>query len=420
MAIIQKCICGRNNGEKRKKCSDPACGRSLMELRKQDKIQFYVVVKGKWEPAGNSLDQAKASEGKRRAQVKENRILDIQADGTMLLGQVIEDYLNAPETKLNKGFDKVTYDEICKKMRNGLTETFGHMMAKDLTRQALIDYAVKRFQAGNRPATIHKIMVYFHKAVLVAVMQEKIPARVEWKFKGLGKELSDLIGSIKNERKYVFTPAQIQAVFNSTSNLKHRAIFEILFHTGMRKGELAKMVWGDIQNGFAVLRAEITKTHQRRVVPLNRYSLAAFAELRKLNPLATDAERILDYPLDRRSWGEKQMKKACEAAGAPYGSNLKIDDEHPDGGAGYHTFRHTFISHATLSAWVPESLVRAMTGHTDNGKAKDAHQGYIHATPENLMKGIERWTMWYESTLPAQPQKIDNTLTQPLLLASNG
>jgi integrase len=379
-----------------------------------------VVVKGKWEPAGNSLDEAKASEGKRRAQIKENRILDIQADGTMLLGQVIEDYLNAPETKLNKGLDKVTYDEICKKMRNGLTETFGNMMAKDLTRQALIDYAVKRFQAGNRPATIHKILVYFHAAVEMAVMREKIPARVEWKFKKLGKELSDRIGTIKNERKYVFTPEQIQTVISRTSNSKHRAVFEILLHTGMRKGELNKMVWGDIQNGFAVLRAEITKTHQRRIVPLNKYALAGFAELRRLNPLATEKERILDYAIDRRSWGEKQMKAACKAAGAPYGSNLKVDDEHPDGGAGYHTFRHTFISHATLSAWVPESLVRAMTGHTDNGKAKDAHQGYIHATPENLMKGIERWTMWYESTLPAQPQKIDNTLTQPLLLASNG
>jgi hypothetical protein len=91
MAIIQKCICGRSNGEKRKKCSDPACGRNLVELRKQEKIQFYVVVKGKWEPAGTSLDEAKASEGKRRAQIKENRILDIQADGTMLLGQVKAD-----------------------------------------------------------------------------------------------------------------------------------------------------------------------------------------------------------------------------------------------------------------------------------------------------------------------------------------
>jgi integrase len=390
-----------------------------MELRKQGKIQFYVVVKGKWEPAGTSLDEAKASEGKRSAQIKENRILDIQADGTMLLGQVIEDYLNAPETKLNKGLDKVTYDEICKKMRNGLSETFGNMMAKNLTRQALIDYAILRFQNGNSPATIHKIVVYFHAAVSMAVMQEKIPAQVEWKFKNIGKELSNRIGSIKRERQYVFTPQQIQAALNSTSNPKHRAIFEILTHTGMRKGELNKMVWGDIQNGFAILRAEITKTHKRRVVPLNKYALAAFEELRKLNPLASDAERILDYAIDRRSWGEKPMRKACEAARAPNGSNLRIDDEHPDGGAGYHAFRHTFISHATLSAWIPESLVRAITGHTDNGKGKDAHQGYIHATPENLMKGIEIWTKWYESTLPAQPEKIDDTLTHPMLLAAS-
>ena len=144
MSLIQRCICGKNNGEKRKKCSDPVCGRNLVNLRKEGKIKFYTVntINGRqvWEYAGTSLEEAKASEGKRKAQIRENRVLDIQADGTMLLGQVIEDYLSLSDTRISKGKEKVTFKEIERNMRNGLTKTFGQMMAKNLTQQGIIDF----------------------------------------------------------------------------------------------------------------------------------------------------------------------------------------------------------------------------------------------------------------------------------------
>ena len=289
------------------------------------------------------------------------------------------------------------------------------MRAKDLRQQDLIDYAVGRSQAGNAPATIYKMLVYFHAALERALMQGKIPVSTGWQFKGIGKKLSGIIGQVKRERQDVFSPEQIQPILGSTSNKKHRAIFEILLHTGMRKGELNKLVWGDVKDGVVTIRAEISKTYTRSIVPLNKYSAGAFDVLRSLNPRATEEERILDYSLARRSWGDKEMRKACDACGAPYGSTLRVDDENPAGGAGWHTWRHTFITHATTGAWIPESVVRALTGHVRNGNGRDAHAGYIHPTPENLATAIERWTMWYEATLPVQPLKIDDALTTHLL-----
>ena len=392
MAIIQKCICGRNNGEKRKTCSDPACDRNLLELREQGKIQFYAVVKGKWEPAGNSLDEAKASEGKRRAQIKENRILDIQADGTRLLGHVIEDYLALSDTRISKGKEKVTFKEIERNMRNGLTKTFGQMMAKDLTQQAIVDFILEKGKK-NAPATVAKIVTYFRAAVRKAVRARKIPASVEWCFDDI--KIGQLIGDINRPHQFVLIPRQYCDVIENAPNLKYRAIYEILIHTAIRKGELNKITFGDIKDGILTVRGEIEKTGTTREVPLNKYALAGFQMLRPKD--GKDEDKVLGY--SQKFWEMKELLYTCQALDLPFGSNR--------GGIGYHTFRHSWITNAENEALIHPGITRAIAGHTP--EKKDAHLNYVHTKLEHKVRAMNTWTSWFDENA-AVPQIVDNPL----------
>jgi len=400
MSLIQRCICGKNNGEKRKKCSDPVCGRNLINLRKEGKIKFYTVntINGRqvWEYAGTSLEEAKASEGKRKAQIKENRVLDIQADGTMLLGRVIEDYLALSDTRISKGKEKVTFKEIERNMRNGLTKTFGQMMAKNLTQQGIIDFILEKGKTCA-PATVEKVIVYFRAAIKKAVRSRKIPAACEWAFDGI--KIGQLLGAVNRPREFVLTPEQYRGLLENAPNEKYRAIFTILIHSAARKGEINSITWEDVdlENRLMTLRAEITKTDQPREVPLNKYAVEAFRTL--LQGATPTDEKVLGYA--KKSWGMKEIEKACEKAGIPFGSN--------QGGVGYHTFRHSWISNAENEALIHPTITRAIAGHTPD--RKDSHLNYVHTKIEHKRRGMDIWTKWWDDKV-AQPI-IDNALDRP-------
>jgi integrase len=402
MAIVQKCVCGKNNGEKRKKCSNPVCGKDLVQLRKDGKIKFYVVTrineKQEWEYAGTTLTEAQESEGKRKSQVRENKILEIQADGTMLLGQVIEDYLALTDTKIARGKEKATYNEIVRTMRNGLTTVFGKVMAKDLTNQMLIDFVLEKGKK-NAPATVAKALVYLKAAVRKAVRAKKIPVTTEFAFDGI--KIGQLLGDVNRPREFVLTPEQYRGLIENAPNEKYRSIFEILAHTGMRKGELNGITWGDVdlEKGVVTLRPEITKTSQAREVPLNIHASGAFR--RVMGRWAKDKDKTSEkvFGFAKKTWGGKVLQQTCEKAGIPYGSN--------SGGFGYHTFGHSFITHSELDAWVPPAIVRAITGHTSD--KSDAHNNYVHPTPENLRRGINQWTQWWDANVVTR-KNVDDTL----------
>ena len=49
-------------------------------------------------------------------------------------------------------------------------------------------------------------------------------------------------------------------------------IVRLAYHTGMRRGEIFSLTWGQIElkEGFIKLRAEDTKTNEGRLVPLKK------------------------------------------------------------------------------------------------------------------------------------------------------
>jgi len=110
----------------------------------------------------------------------------------------------------------------------------------------------------------------------------------------------------------------------------------------MRKGELNGITWGDVdlEKDVVTLRAEITKASQTREVPLNIHASGAFRRVMGRWVKTEDKASVKVFGFAKNIWDGKVLQQTCEKAGIPYGSN--------SGGLGYHTFRHSFITHSEL------------------------------------------------------------------------
>lgn len=119
--------------------------------------------------------------------------------------------------------------------------------------------------------------------------------------------------------------------------------------TGMRRGELFKLLWSDIdfESNLIFIRATNTKTQTARVVGISERLYSHLIEL------WNQSEKLFDksvFGLDsEHSNINKAWKTACREA--------KIDDLH------YHDLRHTFATRIT-EAGTPMGLAMKLTGHS--------------------------------------------------------
>ncbi|MFX0202353.1 MAG: site-specific integrase, partial [Candidatus Hodarchaeota archaeon] len=71
MAILAECsMCHKRQSARNRRC---LCGENLDRQKRSKKVRYWIVYripggKQRWEPVGDSIDEARASEGKRRAQ----------------------------------------------------------------------------------------------------------------------------------------------------------------------------------------------------------------------------------------------------------------------------------------------------------------------------------------------------------------
>jgi len=85
------------------------CGADLVKLKRSSGVTYWVSYrlpggKQKRESAGTSIEDARAAEGKRRGQKKENRIFDIKADAKMIFPRMSDWYLSLESIRSLKSF----------------------------------------------------------------------------------------------------------------------------------------------------------------------------------------------------------------------------------------------------------------------------------------------------------------------------
>jgi integrase len=150
-----------------------------------------------------------------------------------------------------------------------------------------------------------------------------------------------------------------------------RYIVECALNTGMRRGEILSLKWGQIRNGFIYLQQ--TKTNESRQIPINEDLERVFKKIRK------EKELTSEYVFTYQGKPMKNIKKSFKAALKRAG----IQDFR------FHDLRHTFASHAIMRGASLKD-VQEVLGH----KTISMTLRYSHLTQEhkrnavNLLNGL--------------------------------
>jgi len=161
---------------------------------------------------------------------------------------------------------------------------------------------------------------------------------------------------------------------NVTANLKHKVIFALVYGSGLRVGEVAKLRICDICSKSMRVRVEHAKHNT------NRYTILSDAGLDILRKYFKAYFSSKSYRME--DWlfpGQKQNKhvsiKTIQGILIKLRNRLQMD---PNISA--HTLRHCFATHA-LEDGVDPVFIQQMLGHKDLRTTL----GYLHMTAKSLM-----------------------------------
>lgn len=146
------------------------------------------------------------------------------------------------------------------------------------------------------------------------------------------------------------TDAEAERLVDSSG--PRSAVYLLALHTGLRRGELRKLLWDDVDlhAGLIRLRAEATKAGRPDVLPLSRPCIAVLAEL------ASDrgtAGRVFSSGMPSHHTVRADFERAgiCRVDA----KGRKVD---------FHALRMTFITNLQR-AGVPQRHAMALARHTD-------------------------------------------------------
>jgi site-specific recombinase XerD len=157
--------------------------------------------------------------------------------------------------------------------------------------------------------------------------------------------------------------------------VRDRCIVLLLYHTGMRAGELAALRVSDIILGERSGNVQIRrgKGNKARLIPLNAEGRAVLRSYMLIRP-ACEKQTLL---VGQR--GEPLSSHAIYDVVVKYGQHAGLEEVTP------HTLRHTF-ARTLLAAGVPLSDVADLLGHS----SLDTTRIYTKASETELLAAIAR------------------------------
>jgi integrase len=214
-------------------------------------------------------------------------------------------------------------------------------------------------KGGRAIATVNRYLAVLKAAFSLAIRNgkaEKNPVK-EIRFQ---KE--------NNERVRYLTPDEESQLF-AVLPAKYHALVLMALHTGLRRMELFRLQWDDINLQQRFLRVREAKSGEGRNVPLNDVALLTLQRLpRRIdNPFVFPGEKSGEHRTDvPKSW-EEFLKQAGV-----------LDFT-------WHDLRHTFASRLVM-AGVDLYTVSKLLGHADIKMT----QRYSHLSPGHLADAVNR------------------------------
>lgn len=171
-----------------------------------------------------------------------------------------------------------------------------------------------------------------------------------------------------------FTASDFQALISTIKERWLRSVIVLAACTGMRRGEIANLKWGDISTPERVVRIQSdstfrTKAGKRRVIPLNNAAVRLLSELRQCEQ--TEYVVTLNGKKIRDVWITRRFKQYLRRLGFKEGYH-------------FHSLRHTFASWLVQNS-VPIYEVQQLMGHS----SVRVTEIYSHLAPSQLHSTVE-------------------------------
>lgn len=178
----------------------------------------------------------------------------------------------------------------------------------------------------------------------------------------------------KTKLPVIPTKEEIVIFINATGNVKHKTFMALLYGSGLRVSELAKLKIGDICSKSMTIRVEDAKHGT------NRYTILSETALQLLRLYFKQAFANNAYTLDDWLFPGRNPEKHISVKTIK-NTILKIRDRLAmDARVSSHTLRHCFSTHA-LEDGVDPVYIQQLLGH----KSIKTTQIYLHMTSKSLM-----------------------------------
>ncbi len=396
MAILAECPqCHKKQSVRNKVCN---CGKDLDKAKRAQKVRYwidYIVpgtgkakrepVAGAEDPKAYSIEEARAAEGKRKAQkVETPRVLQRAPEEKMTFKELAKWYLGQEKVKALRYFPTLTIN------LNSFNQELGDTIVGQIKPADLENYQAKRKREGQADAYVDRQIEAARAMINKAFDNDMVTGETVKVFRRVRKMLKR--GS--NARDRILSTEEFKSLFDHLPG-HTKSILATGFYTGMRRGEILSLTWDkvDMEKRLIKLEAKDTKDNEPRTIPI----LPELYEILKSTPKAIHVEcpkcqkkqparnktcecgtelhlHVFLYrgkPVDSIKTG---LIKACTDAKITYGRFVKD-------GFVFHDLRHTFNTYMR-KAGVAQSVIMKITGHStdemfrryDSIDADDAHQ----------------------------------------------
>ena len=231
MAILAECPrCHKKQAAKNRLC---ICGEDLIKAKRGQRVRYWINYrlpngKQRREAVAYSIEEARAAEGKRKAQKIENPgILERVPAERMTFNELAAWYLGLKSVKVLASFKRLG---CC--LRN-FTNAFGGRIVSSLKPVDLEKYQHKRIEAGRAPATVDMEITIAKTMILKAFDNDLVDGRTVKVFRSVKRQLRK---GTNARRQTLNVVGYIRLLKVAPPHL--RALLVLAFNTGMRLGEL--------------------------------------------------------------------------------------------------------------------------------------------------------------------------------------
>lgn len=309
----------------------------------------------------------------RKQSIREGKMPEVKVIKNYTFNDLVKDYLKWAERQRASSQKELVI--------NQLKERFGKLPLRRFDTKLVEAYQSERLHAGkkvlkndeivaNKPATINR-----H----IATLKHMFTKAVEWDM--VEEETLKRVRRVKmleenNRRLRYLTKEECQKLIESCVDYLKPIVITAL-NTGMRKGEILALKWDnvDLNNGFILLDAGMTKNGERREIPINATLRATLEELYKgtvKKPRRIDVPYVFYDSNTGKAFVRLQrcFISACKKA--------NIRDFR------FHDLRHTFASHLVM-AGIDLTTVKELLGH----KELTMTLRYAHLAPAHKVKAVD-------------------------------